>query len=71
MQVVDARGFSCPQPLVMFHQALKEYPNEDLDVLVDNPASQENVTRAASNKGFSVKANNENDGSVRLEIRKS
>ena len=50
MRTVDARGLSCPQPLVLLHQALAEDAAEPLDVLVDNEASRENVSRAAARK---------------------
>ena len=70
MRVVDTRGLSCPQPLVLFHQAIKESPSEPLDVLVDNEASLENVTRAATGKGWNVTPKNESNGVVRLELRK-
>ena len=69
MRTVDARGLSCPQPVVMFHMALKE-ENGPFDVLVNNAVSVENVTRAATKKGFQVTAKTEDDGSTRLELRK-
>ena len=47
MRTIDTRGLSCPQPLVLFHQAMTENADTPLDVLVDNEASLENVTRAA------------------------
>ncbi|MEI3479687.1 MAG: sulfurtransferase TusA family protein [Bilophila sp.] len=50
MRTVDTRGLSCPQPLILFHQALAENAAEPLDVLVDNEASLENVTRAAEKR---------------------
>jgi len=43
---------------------------EPLDVLVDNNASQENVSRAARKQGWAVEAKTEADGIVRLELRK-
>ena len=46
MRTIDTRGLSCPQPLVLFHQAIAENADTPLDVLVDNEASLENVTRA-------------------------
>ena len=51
MRTIDTRGLSCPQPLVLFHQAIAENADTPLDVLVDNEASLENVTRAAEKKG--------------------
>lgn len=69
MRTVDTRGLSCPQPLVLFHQALAE-SGEPMDVLVDNEASLENVTRAAEKKGWKVSATEEGEGVFRLELRK-
>ncbi len=70
MRTIDCRGLSCPQPVVMLHQALASDAGSPLDVLVDNEASVENVSRAARKKGFSVEAVPESDGAVRLELRK-
>ena len=46
MVEIDARGRSCPEPVIMAKRALKE--NEEIDVLVDNRASLENVQRYGS-----------------------
>ncbi len=70
MRTVDARGLSCPQPLVLLHQALAEDAAEPLDVLVDNEASRENVSRAAAKKGWNVSPVDEGEGVFRLELRK-
>lgn len=70
MRTVDTRGLSCPQPLLLFHQAIAEDPAEPLDVLVDNEASRENVTRAAGKNGWSVNVKDEGEGVFRLELRK-
>ncbi len=70
MRTVDTRGLSCPQPLILFHQALAENAAEPLDVMVDNEASLENVTRAAEKKGWNVAAKHEGEGVFRLELRK-
>lgn len=68
---VDTRGLSCPQPLVLVHEFLAG--SEPLDVLVDNDASLENVSRAARNKGWTVTASDASDkaeGVTRLELRR-
>lgn len=70
MRTVDTRGLSCPQPLILFHQAIAENTAEPLDVLVDNEASLENVTRAAEKKGWNVTSKDEGKGVFRLELRK-
>ena len=66
--LIDTRGLSCPQPVLMVFPHLNG--TEPLDVLVDNSASQENVTRAARKQGWNVEAKDEADGIVRLELRK-
>ena len=39
---VDARGFSCPMPVVMVQKAVKSGSPAALEVLVDNQCSAEN-----------------------------
>lgn len=66
--VIDARGLSCPQPVLMTKQALAS--NETAyEVLVDNGAAKENVTRFASNAGYDVSVSEEN-GDYRLTLTK-
>jgi len=55
MLEVDARGLSCPQPVIMVKKALSDKP-QSLTVLVDNRAAFENVTRYAKAVGYSVTA---------------
>lgn len=52
--MIDARGLSCPLPVVMTQKAAKENP-ATLEVLVDNACAVENVTRFAKNKGYTVR----------------
>jgi tRNA 2-thiouridine synthesizing protein A len=50
---VDARGFSCPQPVIMARTAIKEgeFP---VEVLVETVTSRENVRRASEKMGCTV-----------------
>ena len=58
---VDARGRSCPEPVLMTKKALKENPN-DIEIIVDNVTAKENVTRFAINSGYKVEVKQkEND----------
>ena len=53
--IVDARGKSCPQPVVLALHALPQLKaGEELDVLVDNEAAVENLRRMAGQKGRSA-----------------
>lgn len=67
---VDTCGLSCPQPVLMFLNASKQEGADQIDVLVDNEASKENVSRAARNNGFQVEPIEQDNGVTRLEIRK-
>lgn len=67
--MVDARGYSCPMPVVMVRKAVQNGAPDKLEVLVDNQCSVENVTRFASNSGYQVKVS-EYEGDYKLELSK-
>lgn len=67
--MVDARGYSCPMPVVMVQKAVKGAAPDTLEVLVDNQCSVENVTRFANNQGYQVAVTREGDD-FRLVLKK-
>lgn len=69
--VIDTCGLSCPQPVLMFLNAIKGGENGPLEVLVDNDASLENITRAGKNRGFSVSREDAGSGIIRLKMVKN
>ncbi len=69
MKTIDARGLSCPEPVIMPRKALL-FGEQSYEVLVDNPASRENVTRYAEHQGYSVSVT-EQDGEYTLSLRKA
>ena len=68
MKTIDARGLSCPEPVVLTRQALMSNENE-YEVIVDNPTSKENVTRYAEHQGYSVSVK-EASGEYTLSLKK-
>ena len=68
--VVDARGFSCPQPVIMTLDEIKKLNEGEIEVLVDTDTSKENVTRAAESRGWQVKEIQEAGAGYRMIIRK-
>jgi tRNA 2-thiouridine synthesizing protein A len=52
---VDARGLSCPQPVLMTMDEIKAVGKGEITILVDTDTSKENVSRAAESKGWQVK----------------
>jgi len=59
---VDARGFSCPIPVVRTKKAIEDNRDEPLVVLVETAVSKENVSRIAESKGYSVQVEESEDG---------
>jgi tRNA 2-thiouridine synthesizing protein A len=51
---VDARGFSCPIPVVKTQQAIERNPASPVTVLVDSEAARDNVSRLARSRGYTV-----------------
>ena len=52
-KTVDARGLSCPQPVILARKAIEagQFP---VEVLVETVTSRENVRRAAAKMGCQV-----------------
>jgi TusA-related sulfurtransferase len=53
VHTVDARGLSCPQPVILARKAIQagEFP---IEVLVETVTSRENVRRASEKLGCTV-----------------
>lgn len=68
MKTIDARGLSCPEPVVMIRKAMQS-SEKAYQIIVDNLTSKENVTRYAEHQGYQV-ATVEQDGEYTLDINK-
>ena len=58
--MLDARGLSCPEPVVMIRKAMMSKDAEYV-MVVDNPTAKENVTRYAEHQGYKVTVAEAND----------
>ena len=67
--MIDARGYSCPTPVVMVQKAVKNGAPDTLEVAVDNQCSVENVKRFAQNAGYQVKVS-DFEGDFKLVLTK-
>ncbi len=65
---VDARGLSCPQPVLMTLDGLKKADENEILILVDTDTSKENVSRAAKSQNWQVKEVFEEGGGYRITI---
>jgi TusA-related sulfurtransferase len=67
---VDARGLSCPQPVIMTLDEIKKGNEKEIVILVDTDTSKENVTRAAESQGYPVNDLAQEGEGYRITIRK-
>ena len=67
--MVDARGLSCPVPVIKAKQALEKPFEGEVVVLLDEEVAKENVTRLAEGLGYMIEAA-ENAGEFTLTLRK-
>ena len=67
---VDARGLSCPQPVIMTLDEIKRGSDVEIIVLVDTDTSKENVTRAAESQGYRVNEVSPEGQGYRITITK-
>lgn len=65
-ETVDARGLSCPQPVLITLNKIKELSSGEIQVIVDNQVSRENVSRAAMNAGWELKEEQEENEEFHL-----
>jgi tRNA 2-thiouridine synthesizing protein A len=55
IKTIDARGLSCPQPVMLTRDVIKKMSKGTIEVLIDSATARDNVSRLAKNSGWSVK----------------
>ncbi len=68
--VVNAKGLSCPQPVIVTMNEMKKVDRGEIVIMVDTDTSKENVSRAAKKQGWEVTAIQPEDDGYRITIRK-
>ena len=66
--MLDARGLSCPEPVIMIQQAIRSN-EKSYEIMVDNRTSVENITRFGEHQGFKATVS-ENGGDYTLKLTK-
>ena len=69
--IVDARGYSCPQPVLMTMAEINKIAKGTIAILVDTDTAKENVVRAAGSKGWKVNSIDKDGESYRITISKA
>ena len=68
-ETVDARGLSCPQPVILTRAALQKTRDDEIVVLVDTMTQVYNCTRAAEKLGWQATYDEKNEA-FELTLRK-
>lgn len=67
---IDAKGLSCPQPVILTLEEIKTGQDKEIIVLVDTDTSRENVTRAAESQGCRINDISSEGEGYRISITK-
>ena len=59
--MIDARGLSCPMPVVMVQNEVKKSSPDEIKVMVDSMVCVENITRFANSKQYDVEVVRKDD----------
>lgn len=60
-KIIDARGLSCPEPVIVTRNELQDINEGEVTVLVSSSVARDNVTRAAKSMGWKVTVDNDGD----------
>ena len=63
MKTIDARGLSCPEPVIQTKNAMAS-KEAAYEVLVDNVVAKENVSRFVLHQGYQVKVQEQGEDFV-------
>ncbi len=69
-ELLDARGLTCPQPVLKTMEKLRAMTQGELMVLVDTEISRDNVSRAAASLSWQVKGVEAEGGDFRITLHK-
>jgi selenium metabolism protein YedF len=67
--ILDCRGLACPNPVIKTKELVDRGGLQQLTVLVDNPAAQENVSRFLQRAGFQVSVEPRGDAGAVTGVR--
>lgn len=69
-KTVDARGLSCPEPVLRVREAINSLDKGEITVLVDTATSCENVTRMAESLSCTVEVTDAENEGFKLTLKK-
>lgn len=70
MKTLDCRGLACPKPVIMTKKEIEAMQGGELEVIVDNTAAKENVSKFVKNLGMEYEIK-EIDNLYHIVVKKS
>jgi selenium metabolism protein YedF len=70
MKTLDCRGLACPKPVIMTKKEIEAMQGGELEIVVDNTAAKENVTKFVKNLGLEYDSR-ENGNIFYITVKKS
>jgi len=68
---LDVKGYVCPHPQLYTVKSLEKLkPGDVLEVVFDNPSSNETITMACNKRGYKIIDKSSNGGVFVLKIQK-
>jgi len=68
VKTIDARGLSCPQPVLLAQAAIRNIGHGTVCVLVDSETARDNVTRIAQKSGWQAVTGEQPDGVIQITL---
>jgi len=68
--MIDARGLSCPQPVILIKNAVEKTHEAQYTLLTDNMACVENVSRFAESAGYHAEYKKENNEEFLVTLKR-
>jgi TusA-related sulfurtransferase len=70
IEAIDARGLSCPQPVMLVDKVIKKLNKGVIEVLADSGTACDNVSRLGKNSGWAVTVEEQRDNNYRIVLKK-
>jgi len=67
---LDARGLSCPQPVIMTLNEINKVKKGEIIIMVDTDTAKENVSRASLAQGWTIVDTESTEGGYKITIRR-
>lgn len=70
VEIIDARGLSCPEPVLLTLEMIKRLGKGEIEIFVDTDTSKENVSRAANSMGWQIDNVIQEGSAYKIRIKK-